>query len=58
MENTVSNLKLIDAGISKDDMMMVGVLTCVISLLTPLFTSKYITSSEPMSYYLKITPIK
>lgn len=56
--DSVSNLKLIDAGISKDDIMMITIATYVIKLCMPIFVSKYTTSPKPMSYYLKITPVR
>ncbi|CAI6347969.1 unnamed protein product [Macrosiphum euphorbiae] len=55
---TVTNLKLIDAGIPKDDIMMITSVMYVMKFVFPIFVCKYVTSSTPMSYHLKMTPIR
>ncbi|XP_026823089.1 acetyl-coenzyme A transporter 1-like [Rhopalosiphum maidis] len=55
---SVSQLKLIDAGLSKDDIMILTTIMYVVKFTIPIFISKYITSIKPMSYYLKMTPIR
>ncbi|XP_015365764.1 PREDICTED: acetyl-coenzyme A transporter 1-like [Diuraphis noxia] len=55
---SVTNLKLIDAGIPKDDIMMITSVMYVMKFVFPIFVCKYVTSSTPMSYHLKITPIR
>lgn len=54
----VSKLKLIDAGVPKDSIMLITIVTYAIQFIMPVFVSKYTTSSKPMSYYLKITPTR
>lgn len=56
--DSVSNLKLIDAGIPKDSIMIMNTMMYAVKLTMPLFVSKYVTGPKPMSYYLKITPIR
>ncbi|KAL5239627.1 hypothetical protein ACI65C_007037 [Semiaphis heraclei] len=55
---TVSNLKLIDAGIPKDDIMMITSVMYVMKFIFPIFVCKYVTSSTPMTYHLRMTPIR
>ncbi|KAE9541283.1 hypothetical protein AGLY_004528 [Aphis glycines] len=55
---SVSVLKLIDAGLSKDNIMIMTTVMYVGKFAIPIFISKYITSIKPMSYYLKMTPIR
>ncbi|XP_060878936.1 acetyl-coenzyme A transporter 1-like [Metopolophium dirhodum] len=55
---SVTNLKLIDAGIPKDDIMMTTSVMYVMKFVFPIFVCKYVTSSTPMSYHLKMTPIR
>lgn len=58
MDNSVSHLKLIDAGVSKDDIMVIVTGVYILQLSAPFLLSKYTTSLKSMSYYLKITPIR
>jgi MFS transporter, PAT family, solute carrier family 33 (acetyl-CoA transportor), member 1 len=54
----IPNLKLIDAGVPKDDIMMITSVMYVIKFFFPMFICKYVTSSKPMSYHLKMTPVR
>lgn len=56
--DTVSCLKLIDAGVTEDKIMLITMVITVLQLSVPIFISKHITGPKPMSYYLKIMPIK
>lgn len=56
--DNVSNLKLIDAGVSKDNIMLITSALYIIKFIMPIFVSKYITGPKPMSYFLKITPFR
>ncbi|XP_060851932.1 acetyl-coenzyme A transporter 1-like [Rhopalosiphum padi] len=55
---TIPNLKLIDAGVPKDDIMMITSVMYAIKFFFPMFICKYVTSSKPMSYHLKMTPVR
>ncbi|CAI6366795.1 unnamed protein product [Macrosiphum euphorbiae] len=56
--DSVSNLKLIDAGVSKDDIMIITTALYIIKCIMPIFVSKYVTGPKPMTYFLKITPFR
>ncbi|CAH1724862.1 acetyl-coenzyme A transporter 1-like isoform X2 [Aphis gossypii] len=56
--DSVSNLKLIDAGVSKDNIMIVTSALYIIKLIMPIFVSKFVTGPKPMSYFLKVTPFR
>lgn len=56
--DSVSNFKLMDAGVSKDDIMVTTTVMYAVKFIMPIFVTKYITSTKPMSYYLKVTPIR
>jgi len=55
---SITNLKLIDAGIPKDDIMMITSVMYVMKFIFPICVCKYVTSPTPMSYHLKMTPIR
>uniref|UniRef100_A0A2H8TZP9 Acetyl-coenzyme A transporter 1 n=2 Tax=Melanaphis sacchari TaxID=742174 RepID=A0A2H8TZP9_9HEMI len=54
----IPNLKLIDAGVPKDEIMIITLVMYIVKFFFPIIVSKYVTSSKPMSYYLKMTPIR
>ncbi|VVC28219.1 Major facilitator superfamily domain,Acetyl-coenzyme A transporter 1 [Cinara cedri] len=54
----VSHLKILEAGLSNDAFMIMQSLMYLAKFGTSVFASKYITGSKPMSYYLKVTPIR
>ncbi|XP_022174745.1 acetyl-coenzyme A transporter 1-like [Myzus persicae] len=56
--DSISHLKLIDAGVSKDDIMIITSALYIIKFIMPIFVSEYITGPKPMSYFLKITPFR
>jgi MFS transporter, PAT family, solute carrier family 33 (acetyl-CoA transportor), member 1 len=57
MDNA-SSLKLIDAGISNDDIMIIVTGMYAIKFIMPIFVSKYITGPKAMDHYLTITPMR
>jgi len=54
----VSPLKLIDAGVSKDDMMIINTSIFIAKITLPLIIARYTSGPKPMSIYLKATLIK
>ncbi|VVC28209.1 Hypothetical protein CINCED_3A024306 [Cinara cedri] len=56
--DSVSILKLIDAGVSKDNIMMIHTVMFVIKIVLPLVVAKYTSGPKPMSVYLKATPVR
>lgn len=54
----MSNLKLIDAGISKDDIMIITISMYIVKMIVPLIVSKYTSGTKPMSAYMKLMPIR
>lgn len=54
----VSKLKLIDAGISKDDIMIITISMYIVKFIVPLVVSKYTSGTKPMSAYLNLMPIR
>lgn len=53
--DTVSNLKLIDAGVSKDDIMIISTGMYAVKCILPFFVTKLIMGPKPMSVYIKFT---
>lgn len=51
-------LKLIDAGVSRDDVMLINTLMQILRLFVPLFVSSYTSGPKPMSIYLNMTPFR
>ncbi|XP_060866175.1 acetyl-coenzyme A transporter 1-like isoform X1 [Metopolophium dirhodum] len=56
--DSVSPLKLIDAGVSKDDMMIINTSIIAAKIILPLVIARYTSGPKPMSIYLKATLIK
>ncbi|XP_025194188.1 acetyl-coenzyme A transporter 1-like isoform X2 [Melanaphis sacchari] len=56
--DSVSPLKLIDAGVSKDDMMIINTSMFLVKIILPLIIARYTSGPKPMSLYLKATLIK
>ncbi|XP_025406915.1 acetyl-coenzyme A transporter 1-like isoform X2 [Sipha flava] len=54
----VSPLKLIDAGVSKDDIVFLNSSLHLIKIIVPLVVAKYTSGPKPMNVYLKATFIK
>jgi len=52
------NLKLIDVGFPKDNIMIIQTGMYIIKMIVPVITAKYTAGPKPMSVYLKVTPIK
>ncbi|KAF0753279.1 acetyl-coenzyme A transporter 1-like, partial [Aphis craccivora] len=53
-----SDLKLIDAGVSKDDIMITVTGMYALKFIIPIFLSKYISGPKCMDHYLTMTPIR
>lgn len=56
--DSVSPLKLIDAGVSKEDIMMISTAMYAVKFVMPVFVNKYIMGPDPMSYYMIMTPYR
>lgn len=56
--SNLSTLELIDAGVPKDNIMIVNSTMYVVKITIPLIVSKYTTGPKPMNIYLKATPIR
>jgi len=54
----VSKLKLIDAGVSKDDIMIITISMYIVKFIVPIVVSKYTSGTKPMSAYLNLMPIR
>ncbi|XP_050058688.1 acetyl-coenzyme A transporter 1-like isoform X2 [Aphis gossypii] len=51
-------LKLIDAGLPKDIVMVIISSMYIVKIITPILLSKYTSGPKPMSVYLKVTPFR
>lgn len=56
--DTITNLKLIDAGVSKDDIMFMTTVMTVFRIVIPIPLAKYTGGPKPLSFYLKFMPIR
>uniref|UniRef100_A0A2S2QHE6 Acetyl-coenzyme A transporter 1 n=1 Tax=Sipha flava TaxID=143950 RepID=A0A2S2QHE6_9HEMI len=56
--DSVSILKLIDAGVSKDSIMVIHTAMFAIKIILPLVVAKYTSGPKPLSIYLNATPIR
>ncbi|XP_022174756.1 acetyl-coenzyme A transporter 1-like [Myzus persicae] len=56
--DSVVTLKLIDAGIPKDSIMIIQTGMYVIKIITPMIAVKYTSGPKPISLYLNVTPIR
>ncbi|XP_060865229.1 acetyl-coenzyme A transporter 1-like [Metopolophium dirhodum] len=56
--DSVSKLKLIDAGVSKDDIMIITISMYIVKFIVPIVVSKYTSGTKPMSAYLNLMPIR
>jgi len=54
----VLNLKLIDVGVPKENIMIMQTGLYVIRMIIPVIAAKYTAGPKPMSIYLNIMPIK
>ncbi|XP_060835227.1 acetyl-coenzyme A transporter 1-like [Rhopalosiphum padi] len=54
----VLNLKLIDVGVPKENIMIMQTGLYVIKMIIPVIAAKYTAGPKPMSIYLNIMPIK
>lgn len=54
----VSNLKLMDVGVSKEDITVISMFIDIMQIITPVFVIKLISNTKPMNLYLKILPFK
>ncbi|XP_060865228.1 acetyl-coenzyme A transporter 1-like [Metopolophium dirhodum] len=58
MRNSLLYLKLVDAGVPKDDIMVLTTAMFAVKIVTPIAVSKYTSGPKPMSVCLKSMPIK
>jgi len=56
--DSVVTLKLIDAGVPKDSIMIIQTGMYVIQIITPVIAVRYTSGPKPMSIYLNVTPIR
>lgn len=54
----MTTLRLIDAGVSKDDIMMISTAMFGINMLIPITIGKYTAGPKAMSVYLKTVPYR
>lgn len=54
----VSILKLVDAGITKDEIMVIHTALFVIKIFLPIIIAKYTSGPKAMSIYLNVTPVR
>lgn len=56
--DSVSILKLIDAGVPKENIMVIHTTMFVIKMILPLVVAKYTSGPKPLNVYLTATPIR
>ncbi|XP_050438632.1 acetyl-coenzyme A transporter 1-like [Adelges cooleyi] len=56
--DNVTNLKLIDAGVSRDNLVIVQTALYPVKMLIPIIVSKYTSGPKPMSTLLNIFPFR
>ncbi|KAL4142293.1 hypothetical protein QTP88_004779 [Uroleucon formosanum] len=54
----VSTLKLIDAGVSKEDISIIDSVMSGVNIIIPFIIGKYTSGPKPMSVFLKIVPFR
>ncbi|XP_025194189.1 acetyl-coenzyme A transporter 1-like [Melanaphis sacchari] len=54
----VSTLKLIDAGVSKEDLSMINTVMSGVNIIISFVIGKYTSGPKPMSVYLKLVPYR
>lgn len=56
--DNVSILKLIDAGVPKDNIMVIHTMMFVVKIIMPLIIAKYTSGPKTMNIYLTAIPIR
>jgi len=56
--DSMLNLKLIDGGLRKDDIMIILVAQRLIKIIIPLIVAKNTSGPQSMSIYVNITPFR
>lgn len=56
--DTIANLKLVDAGVSKDDIMFMTTAMSAFRIFVPIPLAKYTGGPKPLSFYVKFMPIR
>ncbi|XP_025424845.1 acetyl-coenzyme A transporter 1-like [Sipha flava] len=56
--DSVANFKLMDAGLSKDDITVIQSVVPGINLFVPLIVAKYTSGPKPISVYIKLIPYR
>ncbi|XP_014666688.1 PREDICTED: acetyl-coenzyme A transporter 1-like [Priapulus caudatus] len=54
--DAVTGLKLIEAGVPKEKLALLGVPVVPLQIILPFVISKYVTRSQPLSFWLKAMP--
>lgn len=54
----MSLLKLIDAGVSKNDIMVIHTAMYAVKMIIPIFVAKYTSGPKPLNVYLNVIPIR
>jgi len=52
------NLKLIDAGVPKDNIMIIQTGLYAVKIIIPVIAVKYTSGPKPISTYLNVTPFR
>jgi MFS transporter, PAT family, solute carrier family 33 (acetyl-CoA transportor), member 1 len=56
--DSVSILKLIDAGVPKDNIMVIHTTMFIVKIILPLIIAKYTSGPKPMNVFLTASPIR
>lgn len=58
MRINLVNLRLVDAGVPEDGIMILSLVMFIVKIVTPLAVSKYTSGPKPMSICMQIMPIR
>jgi len=56
--NSLGTLKLIEAGVPKENIMLIQTPLFVVKMILPLVVAKYTSGPKPMNVYLTATPFR
>jgi len=56
--DSLAVLKLIDAGVPKDNIMVIHTTMFLVKMILPLVVAKYTSGPKPMNIYLTATPFR
>lgn len=54
----MANMKLIDAGVSKNDITIINSFMHILKAYLPFVIAKYTSGPKPISLFLKLTPMR